>query len=56
MSASRTRNPRHIGSMPSAQTTALGSRVDAVRAATVQLAAPLSAEDCRCSRWTMPVR
>ncbi len=46
MSASRTRNPRHIGSMPSAQTTALGSRVDAVRAATVQLAAPLSAEDC----------
>jgi len=46
MSASRTRNPRRIGSMSSAQTAAFGSRVDAVRAATVQLAAPLSAEDC----------
>ena len=46
MSTSRTRTPRRIGGMARAQTTAFGDRLDAVRAATVQLAAPLSAEDC----------
>src|SRR5687767_14572429 len=46
MSDSRTRTPRRIGGMASAQTTAFGDRLDAVRAATVRLAAPLSAEDC----------
>jgi len=45
MSASRTRTPRQIGAA-GAQTTAFEDRLDAVRAATVQLAAPLSAEDC----------
>ena len=43
---SRTRIPRRIGGTARAQTTAFGDRLDAVRAATVQLAAPLSAEDC----------
>ena len=46
MSASRTRTPRRIGGMARAQAIALGDRLNAVRAATVQLAAPLSAEDC----------
>jgi ergothioneine biosynthesis protein EgtB len=46
MSTSRTRTPRRIGGAARAQTTAFGERLDAVRAATVQLAAPLSAEDC----------
>jgi hypothetical protein len=46
MSAPRTRNSRRTGSISSAQTTAFGARFDAVRAATVLLAAPLSAEDC----------
>ena len=46
MSASRTRTPGRIGGAARAQTTAFGDRLDAVRAATMQLAAPLSAEDC----------
>ena len=46
MSASRTRTPRRIAGMARAQTTAFGDRLDAVRAATMQLAVPLSAEDC----------
>jgi len=46
MSAPRTRNSRRLGSISSAQTTAFGTRFDAVRAATLLLAAPLSAEDC----------
>ncbi len=46
MSASRTRTPHRTGRAARAQTTALGERLDAVRAATVHLSAPLSAEDC----------
>ena len=46
MSASRTRTPRRIGGMAQAQKTAFGDRLEAARATTVQLAAPLSAEDC----------
>src|SRR6266576_133139 len=46
MSASRTRSPRRIAGMARVQTTAFADRLDAVRAATVRLAAPLSADDC----------
>jgi len=46
MTASRARTPRRCGGAAPASRTALGQRLDAVRATTAQLAAPLSAEDC----------
>ena len=46
MSASGTRTRHGSAVRPRAQSTAFGDRFDAVRAATVQLAAPLSPEDC----------
>jgi ergothioneine biosynthesis protein EgtB len=46
MSASRTRTAGRTGGTARAQNTAFGSRLEAVRSATVKLAAPLSAEDC----------
>ncbi len=46
MSASRTRTPRRMGDVPRSPTTAFGDRLHAARAATVQLALALSAEDC----------
>ncbi len=46
MPASRARNPRrHVGAARESPTS-LSERFDAVRATTLQLAAPLSAEDC----------
>ena len=46
MSASRTRTRRRTDGVAGARKTAIGVRLDAARAATLQLAAPLSAEDC----------
>ena len=46
MPAPRTRTPRRIGGMARVPSTALAERLDAVRATTLRLAAPLSAEDC----------
>src|SRR5512139_728865 len=46
MPASRTRIPRRDGALARARNAAFGDRLEAARAATVHLAAPLSAEDC----------
>ncbi len=46
MTVSRARTRRRPGGAPATRSTPFAQRLDAVRATTVQLAAPLSAEDC----------